>query len=134
MRRLTDFKVVLATDSGETYTITGERDTITMPDISFETAYVPLSVPWHDSTQVYQIPLQSEPAVNPPSERPMGQETLIHGRREFADPDSDKLGSIEFDFREYPSDVYDLFEMQLWGDIWHVDSYTNLEPQVRNMI
>lgn len=134
MRRLTEFKTVLVTDSGEPYTVTGERDTITAMDISFDTAYIPLKIAWEDSSRIYPVELTSEPVSDPPTERPMGGETLVHGRRDFSEPDSDKLGFLEFDFREYPDNVYDLFEMQLSDNVWHIENYTNLEAQVRHML
>jgi len=134
MRRITDFKVVLLTDSGDTYTVTGERDTITVPDTTFVRAYVPLKVSWENSPDIYPIELQSDPASSTGRERGMGTETLVYGSRDFSDPDSNKIATAEFDFREYPSAVFDIFEMQLTDELWHIDNYTNLEAQVRNML
>lgn len=134
MRRLTDFKVVLVTGSNDTYTVTGERDTITATDTTFDSAYIPLKIEWENSSRIYRMDLASEPATQPPEERPMGQEILIHGQLNFSDPSSSDLAIVEFDFREYPSNVYDIFEMQLSDHVWHVDNYTNLEGQVRHMI
>lgn len=134
MRRLDEFKVVLVSDDGETYTVTGERDTITTMDTTFGRVFIPVKVAWENSPHIEELHLISEPASNPPTERPMGGETLIHGHRDYSDPNSDKFGSLEFDFREYPDNVFDLFEMQLSDNVWHLDNYTNLETQVRHRI
>jgi hypothetical protein len=134
MRRITDFKVVLLTDSGETYTVTGERDTITVPDTRFERVFIPLKVSWKDSPDIYPIELHSDPASSSGRERPMGTEMLIYGERDFSSPDADGIETAEFDFREYPTNVFDIFEMQLTDGLWHLDNYTNLESQVRHML
>ena len=128
-KKVRDFKVALVTGGNEVFVVNGERDAIVRPDTSFTAAYIPLEYPWSEEVEIIGMDLMSSVS----EERQMGPEIIYYGSYTLTDPETGREVEIEFDFREYPTGSFDIFELQIYGRA-DAGEIQNLEERVSEIV